>query len=87
MRSCANRPVTPKDKLANELISIYMNHGSIYLSMFHNLFHGKELIIVWLNCIIAKYTASFIGIFHNDHYMKVHNISIFLAINFTMGYF
>ena len=25
MRSCVNQPVTPKDKLVNELISIYMN--------------------------------------------------------------
>ena len=82
MRSCVNRPVTPKDKLVNELISFYMNGRRR-----NNLFHGKELIIVWLNCIIAKYTASFIGIFHNDHYMKVHTISIFLAINFTMGCF
>ena len=80
MRSCVNQPVTPKDKLVNELIS------STWMDV-DEILHGKELIIVWLNCIIAKYTASFIGIFHNDHYMKNHTISIFLAINFTMGCF
>ena len=34
MRSCVNRPVTPKDKLVNELISIYMNGRRIDIDVY-----------------------------------------------------